>query len=339
MEFRTIGYYIVELTTKPEFIALDCETLLSISPCICDVHPDLGACFWVGHEKTSAKYQSRLGLSGPAFLQLEEEVARLFASRRIDVDGRFTDFEAALHFYRSYIGNVKAAKLVQVRMSVEDAKLLTEEDLWGQNAQLPKEQALHGTPLGGELVGFDGGSFHSYLCNGLEKTIFQSRSRHINACGVLQYTYSELTAFADKIQGQGEPVNWQPCLLYDCPGDLYGWIGQLCKNSGKDTAFLEDFWHRLGESSALLWEMDYFRQHGDFKAETEVAGYTVVDVMVWQIDHFKSHMDRGEYDMRENPDCMVLMAFDTMLRMQASPEPYVQAMQLETGTDYEGKYR
>ena len=69
-----------------------------------------------------------------------------------------------------------------------------------------------------------------------------------------------------------------------------------------------------------------------------MAGYSVVDIMVWQMDHFKAQMDRGRDDMKNNGDKMLLLAFDTMLKMEKEPARYVDLMQSETGTDYEGKY-
>lgn len=121
--------------------------------------------------------------------------------------------------------------------------------------------------------------------------------------------------------------------------ELYQWILKLCINSHKDTAFYRDFLNRLEKFPSVLAELDYYRREEEFSAEVQASGYTVLDIMVWQIDHFKSHMDRGEDDMKNNPDCMVLMAFDTLLHMLECPDPYVQAIQSETGTDYEGKYR
>ena len=49
-------------------------------------------------------------------------------------------------------------------------------------------------------------------------------------------------------------------------------------------------------------------------------------------------MDRGKDDMKHNGDKMLLMAFDTMLKMEQSPEYYVNLLQTETGTDYPEKY-
>ena len=61
--------------------------------------------------------------------------------------------------------------------------------------------------------------------------------------------------------------------------------------------------------------------------------------MVWQIDHFKAELDHRDPDMRDNGDKMLLMAFDTFLKMRKDPEKYTWMMQEETGTDYPDKYR
>ncbi|MCD7840964.1 MAG: hypothetical protein LUG56_00675 [Lachnospiraceae bacterium] len=84
-------------------------------------------------------------------------------------------------------------------------------------------------------------------------------------------------------------------------------------------------------------EFSYYLEHQNFLCNANVDGYTVVDIMVWQMDHFKAQMDRGKYAMRENGDTMLLMAFDTFLKMKQDKEPYLLKLQGETGTDYPGK--
>ena len=64
----------------------------------------------------------------------------------------------------------------------------------------------------------------------------------------------------------------------------------------------------------------------------------MVDIMVWQMDHFKAWLDRDTAGTKQNGDRMLLLAFDTLLKMRENPEPYIQKMQGETGTDYQGKY-
>lgn len=116
------------------------------------------------------------------------------------------------------------------------------------------------------------------------------------------------------------------------------WAESLCYYGEEDAAFLEQFWSALLSSEGVYREFTYYMENQNFLCRYKVAGYTVVDIMVWQMDHFKAQMDRGHYDMKQNGDKMLLMAFDTMLKMEKHPEKYVQLMQSETGTDYEGKY-
>lgn len=118
----------------------------------------------------------------------------------------------------------------------------------------------------------------------------------------------------------------------------YQWACALCHYAGQDEAFLQDFWQRLGRSEGIYREFVSYMESRNFLCEYKVRGYGIVDVMVWQMDHFKAQMDRGRDDMKNNADKMLLMAFDTFLKMEQDPEYYVNLMQSETGTDYEGKY-
>lgn len=118
----------------------------------------------------------------------------------------------------------------------------------------------------------------------------------------------------------------------------YRWAQELCRYAGEDEAFLEDFWKRLRHSENIYKEFTYYLEHQTFLCEYKVQGYGVVDIMVWQMDHFKAQLDRGRDDMKNNGDKMLLMAFDTMLKMECEPARYVDLMQTETGTDYQDKY-
>jgi hypothetical protein len=116
------------------------------------------------------------------------------------------------------------------------------------------------------------------------------------------------------------------------------WIRELCACAKEDDAFADTFIETIAKYEDIENELLYYAIHGDFLGQAEVAGYSVMDILVWQIDHFKSHMDRGEYDMQSNPERMVLKAFDTLLQMKVDKEPYVLAFQSESGTDYAEKY-
>ncbi|MBQ6807020.1 MAG: hypothetical protein IJO97_06280 [Lachnospiraceae bacterium] len=117
------------------------------------------------------------------------------------------------------------------------------------------------------------------------------------------------------------------------------WAWALCYYAKEDEEFFEQFWCALQNSPQIYLEFIHYLQYQNFLCQYKIAGYSVVDIMVWQMDHFKAEMDRGQDDMRQNGDKMLLMAFDTMLKMENQPEKYVQLMQTETGTDYPDKFR
>lgn len=116
------------------------------------------------------------------------------------------------------------------------------------------------------------------------------------------------------------------------------YIDRLCENAGEDQSFAEDFYERLTADQEILQEFAFYMESGNFACRAKVCDYTVVDVMVWQIDHFKAWLDRDTTGTKQNKDKMLLNAFDVLLKMKQNPESYIQKMQLETGTDYEGKY-
>lgn len=117
------------------------------------------------------------------------------------------------------------------------------------------------------------------------------------------------------------------------------WAWALCYYAGEDEKFFEQFWCALQNSPQIYREFVYYLQNQNFWCQYKIMGYSVVDIMVWQMDHFKAEMDRGHDDMKQNGDKMILMAFDTMLKMENQPERYVQLMQSETGTDYPDKFK
>ena len=118
----------------------------------------------------------------------------------------------------------------------------------------------------------------------------------------------------------------------------YEWAQALCYYAGEDEEFLRNFWRMLIRSPEIYKEFLHYLEHQQFLCEYKVSGYSVVDIMVWQMDHFKAQMDRGKDDMKNNGDKMLLMAFDSWLRMEQNPDYYVNLIHTETGTDYPGKY-
>ena len=114
-------------------------------------------------------------------------------------------------------------------------------------------------------------------------------------------------------------------------------IAELCRCAGEDEAFAHSFGEKLKADEEIYQEFVYYMEHQDFACKVKVGGYTVVDVLIWQIDHFRAWLDRDTTGTKQNKDRMVLLAFDTLLKMRKDPSGYLQKMQGETGTDFQIK--
>lgn len=93
-------------------------------------------------------------------------------------------------------------------------------------------------------------------------------------------------------------------------------IKESGKRAGLSEEFLKDFIKRLANSPDIQKEYIYYLSKGAFLCEYQINGVYLSDVIVYQIDHFKAAMDQDRLDMKFNPDKMLLMAIDTMLKME-----------------------
>ncbi len=102
---------------------------------------------------------------------------------------------------------------------------------------------------------------------------------------------------------------------------------------GKDEAYGQKLWQGISRSEGLLQELAYYYDKGQFLCRYEVAGYTLVDILVWQVDHFKLYMDRPQEMNRYRQPRLLLAAFESMLQMEQDPKAFVEKMRSETGQD------
>lgn len=111
------------------------------------------------------------------------------------------------------------------------------------------------------------------------------------------------------------------------------YIRELCRRAGEDERFARAFQEVLYADKEVYREFAYYVKHNNFACEVKVEGYSIVDILIWQIDHFRAWLDRDTTGTKRNGDRMVLLAFDTMLKMRKDPQKYIEKMLGETGTD------
>ena len=120
--------------------------------------------------------------------------------------------------------------------------------------------------------------------------------------------------------------------------EIREWAVRLAQCAGQSEEQAENFAAGLENCPGLQEELCYYYEHQNFLCKYQLAGYTIVDILVWQVDHFKAFLDRPDEMNRYHQDRLVWSAFHTMLEMQEHPENYQRKMREETGTDYAGKY-
>ena len=133
--------------------------------------------------------------------------------------------------------------------------------------------------------------------------------------------------------------NEQQKLLAQAMETLERYLYKLAGQAGEDEIYARNLWNRIIQSPGVLKELAYYHDYGKFWGEYKVAGYSLTDILVWQVDQFKAFLDRREEVNRWQPERLLLRALDVMLHMEENPQPYVDKMRGETGTDFVGKFK
>ncbi len=126
--------------------------------------------------------------------------------------GGFWKLSDAKHFYQTYFAEANCI-LVSVSTTEEFYDLLMSElneESVNHKGDSMAEKEDAGALLGYDILGWDMGGFHSFLCNGLQKELPSAR---LNDVTLLENDFSEVVEFARQIQGKGEPVEWVPCRI------------------------------------------------------------------------------------------------------------------------------
>ncbi len=154
-------------------------------------------------------YQKRMGLSDEQYINYTECVKELFDSRRLDTGSRFLRLSDAEYFYKKFC-STGFCRLVSVSTTSEYFELLAEEVTDGNGNRMVSGEPDCGRLIGCDILGWDVGGFHSFLCNSLQRELPEAEW---NGIGLLKNDFGEVAQFADTIQGIGEPVEWIPCRI------------------------------------------------------------------------------------------------------------------------------
>ena len=184
MKYISGGYYIVSPSERADYMdkTILPETILSASVCLCDLHPDIDI-LWGSSEKKKQTYSKELNLSNSAFEELEGWVHKKHEDNTFNFPQLFTTVDLAREFKKTFLNRLNDIRIIGIGLQenfVEE--FLDEEETLSRAAEerygietLLMNKTTMGMEVskkkGYEVLGFDSGQFHSYICNGLDMIV------------------------------------------------------------------------------------------------------------------------------------------------------------------------
>ena len=204
-----LGFYICEIEDTPKYLNGISNKLISLSGCLCTHEPQIFLCHGWKPNGDNAEYMEKLGLTSKQYFDYSNEIQNVFENGRYFIDGRFSNEEDAKYFYCKYF-NSQQYILVSFATEYEYYAALTDHDSFKQGKQLVtmKEKQI----LGCDIIGFDIDSFHSFLCNSLQKRF---KNISFSEYGLIDSDFLTVKEMCKSIQGIGEPVDWIPVIVFE----------------------------------------------------------------------------------------------------------------------------
>lgn len=229
MKYISGGYYIVTPIKRPDYMDKDLipDTILSVSECICDFHPEINV-LWGHSDEAKHKYVQQLNISQSTYEEIEQWVGEKFEAGIFAYPQVFTTLELAKHFLYKFLYHLTEAKIIGIGLPEEYVEeFLKNEEFQNESEvnqydiekllsrKIPIEEK-DSKMIGYEVLGFDYGVFHSYLCNGLEKDYKKRFGFTLNENGFIS-TLEEAIRFCDLTNDEegAEPVLWLPWGIFE----------------------------------------------------------------------------------------------------------------------------
>ncbi|RAP77228.1 hypothetical protein [Paenibacillus montanisoli] len=226
MDFLLGGYFLAKPIKWADYMdkGIFPEMVLSASNCICDNYLDIGAC-WDESKSKKMEYMKQLKLSQDSYNSLEKWVEQEFNNKSLGFPNVFTSLQKAREFYHKYLNQINEIKLIGIGLPPELSEYLKndfeEGFFYGIEQNICQNKILEkgGFILGFEILGYEYGTFHSYICNYLFDEYRQKFSFSLNENGFI-CTLKEAEQLAqytnDEIDGT-EPVLWLPWVVIEYP--------------------------------------------------------------------------------------------------------------------------
>ena len=230
MHYLSAGYYLILPTSRKEYMdkVIVPESVLSVSECICTHYPDISI-LWGNVEVKKDRYMEQLGLSLNTFQLLEQWIEEHRKTGDMLFLQVFSNLNAAQMFVNHFLNHLPDIRIISIGLP-EQYKVDFLEDVAAYSSKNPEPYGVEkilqrqlpvnmegAQIIGYEVLGFDSGSFHSYLCNGLERDFSHHFNFSLNSHGLI-HTFEEADRYSDYCNELGEAteaVLWLPWAIFE----------------------------------------------------------------------------------------------------------------------------
>lgn len=225
MKVRSGGYLLTERTKRADYMdaQLIPEFVQSASACICGQHPTLDV-LWGTSKHVKDQYRERLRLPEEEFSTLTEWVEIYQESGELGFPQAFQTIELAKAFRDRFFSHIEL-DIIEIGLP---ESYVAEFLVQGDQGESPERYGVErfmlrhgydaplGQLLGYEVLGYENGMFHSYLCNSLEQDFAKQFTFRLNKNGFIP-TLEEAErycAYSNQEDVETEPVIWLPWAIY-----------------------------------------------------------------------------------------------------------------------------
>ncbi|MEK4029258.1 hypothetical protein MKZ02_12050 [Pseudobacillus sp. FSL P4-0506] len=230
MNYISGGYYVISPSKRANYMdqSLLPEIIVSASECLCDLHPEINI-LWGDSQKNKRNYAEKWNLSRSIFEKMERWVVDKFEEGTFQFPQVFTTVDIARDFAHMFLSHLNDIKIIGVALpeslvgeflDEEETLSLPAKERYGVEALLMNKIPVdtEASMLNGyEVLGFECGTFHSYICNGLEKDYSDKFTFSLNEKGLIPTLEMAMKycEYSNDERIGTEPVLWLPWAIYE----------------------------------------------------------------------------------------------------------------------------
>jgi len=213
--FNRVGYMNVELIN---------DVIVTNSECMTTILPS----WWMFNSnldeiKERTEFCIKYNMEHERMDELCKEITSLFEEKKLGYPNVIFDIYTARYLYNKYFSSFDNLKLIGIGLKKDEANLYIEHNKpKGKNEVelgiyqlLKRKETINCCSfLGYEILGYDLGNLHSYLCNKLEVDLYEKLNMKPNKFGLFN-SYEETLEACKFIDEECEAENalWQPWIV------------------------------------------------------------------------------------------------------------------------------